>query len=148
MRKINLFLLGIVAILMASCTQNNGNIGFWFGTWQCTEITVDGEPEADYNENLFFKFQTNVCNIVFVSPHNDFSQFFCEFKPQGDGTIILDCSHTSGIDTWHDYEFDIPEGIPFVKGENVLSYSKINSRNVKLTFANEGKTITYTLKKQ
>lgn len=148
MRRLSLIILGIMALFSTSCTQNNGHIGFWFGTWQCSEISVDGERQSGYTGNMFFKFQTNVCDIVIVSTHNDFTQYFCEFKRQDNGTIILDCGHTSGTDSFHDYDFDMPSGLPFIKGENILRYDKINSRKVKLTYDNDGKTYIFTLKKQ
>lgn len=150
MRRLSLILLCIAALLSTSCTQNNGNIGFWFGTWQCSEISVDGERQSDYTGNMFMKFQTDVCDIVVVKDHNDFSQYFAEFKPQDNGTIILDCGHTAGTNDFTDYDFIMPTSpqLPFIKGENILKYDKINSRNVKLTFENDGKTYIFTLKKQ
>lgn len=148
MRRITLLIVGLIALIAGSCTHNNGDIGFWFGTWQLTEISVDGEKQQDYNRNIFFKFQANVCDIITVRQHNDYRQFFAEFKPQENGTIIIDCGHTSGTDDFHDYDFDMPEGVAFKKGENLLKYNKINSRKVTLTFENDGKTIIYTLKKQ
>lgn len=148
MRRLSLIIFGIVALLSTSCTHNNGNIGFWFGTWQCSEITVDGKTDVNYSGNMFFKFQTNVCDILIVSTHNDFTQYFAEFKPQDNGTIILDCSHTAGTDDFQDYDFEIPDGLPFVKGENIIKYNKTSNRKVLLTFENDGKTYIYTLKKQ
>ncbi len=148
MRRLSLIIFGIVALISTSCSQNDGNIGFWFGTWQCSEISIDGEGQSGYTGNMFFKFQTGICDIVVVSSHNDFTQYFCEFKPQDNGTVILDCGHTAGTDSFHDYDFDLPDGLPFVKGDNIFKYDRINSRKVRLTFDNDGKTYIFTLKKQ
>lgn len=146
MRRITLMLIGIVALLSASCTHNNGNIGFWFGTWQCEEITIDGVKKSDYARNMFFKFQANVCDIVVTYPHNEYRQRFAEFKEQGDGTITLDFSYTADGD--FAYDFNPPAESMFSKGLNVIHYTKVNGKKMILTYETEGRTITYILKKQ
>ena len=142
MRILSLIISGIVALFSTSCTQNNGNIGFWFGIWQCSEISIDGERQSEYSGNMFFKFQANLCDILFVYSHNDYQHYLSEFKPQDNRTIILDYGHTSDTNS-----FMPPSGLPFIKGENIIRYDKINSRKVKLTY-DDGKTYIFTLKKQ
>ncbi|MDE6534892.1 MAG: lipocalin-like domain-containing protein [Muribaculaceae bacterium] len=146
MRRLTLLLIGFVALLTASCTHNNGDIGFWFGTWQCEEITIDGVKKTDYTRNMFFKFQTNVCDIVVTYPHNEYRQRFAEFKEHNDGTITLDFSYTADGD--FAYDFNPPAESMLKKGLNVLHYDKINGKKLILTFENDDQTITYTLKKQ
>lgn len=146
MRRITLLLIGIVALLTASCTQNNGNIGFWFGTWQCEEIAIDGVKKTDYTRNMFFKFQANVCDIVTTYPHNEYRQHFAEFKEQDNGTITLDFGYTADGDFC--YEFNPPAESMLEKGQNILTYHKDGSKKMTLTFNANGRTITYKLKKQ
>ena len=61
-----LALVALFAILCMGCTRNNGDIGDWFGTWQMTVITADGEPVAGYERNIFWKFQNEIVNLVMV----------------------------------------------------------------------------------
>ncbi len=66
-----LFLLAILAVGASSCTHNNGDIGFWFGTWQVDKILLDGQPDTTYTKhNMFFQFQTAYFKIVLSEPHN------------------------------------------------------------------------------
>ncbi|MBD5351691.1 MAG: lipocalin family protein [Bacteroides sp.] len=147
MRRFILLIVAALALMAAtSCSHNNGNIGFWFGTWQCDEIAIDGVKMDGYERNMFFKFQTSVCDIVTTYPHEEYRQHFADFKKQGDNTIILDFSYTADGD--FAYDFNPPVESMLKKGENILHYHKKGSKNVILTFENEGKTITYSLKKQ
>ena len=56
----------VVAALLSGCTRNNGDIGDWFGTWQMTELAVDGEPLPSYQDDIFWKFQNNVIELIKV----------------------------------------------------------------------------------
>lgn len=145
MRRLTLLLIGIVALIGASCTHNNGNIGFWFGTWQCESISIDGVEQTDYARNMFFKFQADVCDIITTYPHNEYRQHFAQFKEQGDGTITLDFTYSADGD--FRYEFDPPTESLLEKGVTVMKYHKNGSR-LTLSFDKGGQTITYSLKKQ
>ena len=60
MKKI--LLRGFVVLLMfcgiSSCTQNDGNIGEWFGHWKLNTISVNGAVDDEYGGNIFFSFQS------------------------------------------------------------------------------------------
>ena len=61
MKKI-LYSLCVVSLLLSitGCTQNNGNIGNWFGQWRMDSYKVNGEVQEDYQGNIFFCFQSAV----------------------------------------------------------------------------------------
>lgn len=146
MHRLTSLLIGFALLLTVGCTQNNGNIGIWFGTWQVTQIAVDGEPQKDYDNNMFFKFQANVCDIITVLPHNVYYQHFAEFTEVDSKTIIVDFSHT---DEWNPVEFDAPLSSFLENGKNILKVTKHNNRKLTLTLQTaEGSTVTYSLKKQ
>ncbi len=146
MYRLTSILLGLVLLLTVGCTQNNGNIGLWFGTWQVTEISVDCEPQQDYEKNMFFKFQANVCDVITVFPHETYYQHFAEFTEVDKNTIIVDFSHT---DEWNPVEFDVPTGSFLENGKNIFNVTKHNNRKLTLTLQKpDGTTITYSLKKQ
>ena len=46
-----------VYVMSAGCTRNNGDIGDWFGTWQMTEISVNGVAVGNYEKNIFWQFR-------------------------------------------------------------------------------------------
>ena len=41
-------LLVLIATVLPSCTQNDGNIGDWFGHWKLLSVTVNGEENEEY----------------------------------------------------------------------------------------------------
>ena len=49
MRHIAFIPLLIIMLLISGCTQNNGEIDPWFGTWRLESLTCDGEPADDYH---------------------------------------------------------------------------------------------------
>ena len=59
MKKI-LYSLCVVSLLLSitGCTQNNGNIGNWFGQWRMASYKVTGEVQEDYQGNILFCFQS------------------------------------------------------------------------------------------
>ena len=83
----NIILFAVLLTAAASCTTNNGDIGPWFGTWRVTEITVDGVAEADYQGNLFFKFQSTVFEMLIVYDNHDTESRFGVWSDDGNGTL-------------------------------------------------------------
>lgn len=51
---------------MTSCTENNGDIGMWFGTWHVERIDMDNSPIDEYNGNDFFQFQSTVFQLRYT----------------------------------------------------------------------------------
>lgn len=146
MRTLTSILIGLLTLIFAGCSHNNGNIGNWFGTWHVTEITVNGETLETYNQNMYFKFQANICDIITVSPHHDNFEHFARFQEQDNHTILIDFGHT---DEWNPVEFDAPAESLLENGPNVLKVSNKGSRKKILTLDKEdGTTINYTLRKQ
>lgn len=64
--------LCLIVIVMStiSCTRNNGDIGEYFGTWKLEKITIDGEIDADYDGNMFWKFQSTVFCMQMVDEYH------------------------------------------------------------------------------
>lgn len=56
--------------LFCCCTRNNGDIGPWFGSWQLTEIEIDGAKVSSYGENIFWAFQNDVFSMKYVYPND------------------------------------------------------------------------------
>lgn len=57
-------------VAMSSCTHNNGDIGPYFGTWKMLSVEIDGEVDAGYAGNVFWKFQNQVVCMVRVNEVN------------------------------------------------------------------------------
>lgn len=84
----NMILLAAL-LVVASCTTNNGDIGPWFGTWRVTEITTDGVADADYQGNMFFKFQSTVFEMLLVHDDHGTENRFGIWNDDGKGTLTV-----------------------------------------------------------
>lgn len=140
----NLALLLLLSIPASSCMQHNGDIGEFFGTWKLTSLTVDGNEDPAYNQNVFFQFQTSVIRIVKVEPHQLFSHHLGQWSRQ-DQTLCLDFGFTADAPG----EYEAPQYLYLENGKNMLHIVKLSSRNMELTLGLEnGTTVRYRLKKQ
>lgn len=140
--------LPIIALLLSSCMQHNGNIGDWFGTWKVESISINGISDAAYEGNLFFQFQTDiVClNQVDTDVSNSSMRVFGRWRDEG-STLVLDFSYTAdGMDG----SFTPPEDTYLSKGENILKLQKESSRRMLWTLekTDTSQIIIYSLKKQ
>ena len=67
MRKIyNIVALLLISLFVVSCTHNNGDIGHYFGTWKLEKMTINGENDEEYADNVIWKFQAGVICMVRV----------------------------------------------------------------------------------
>lgn len=51
---------------ITSCTQNNGDIGMWFGTWHVEQIDMDNSPIDGYMGTDFFQFQSTLFQLRYT----------------------------------------------------------------------------------
>lgn len=58
--------LGVIAMLLNSCTQPGGNIGVYFGSWVLESITIDGEDAPDYTIPVCLSFQSNIFDMAMI----------------------------------------------------------------------------------
>lgn len=140
----NIFAI-IALALCTGCTQNNGNIGFWFGTWRVTQVTIDGEPDENYANDLWFKFQTEVCDIIRVTDHNGNSEYWCKWSTSDDDkTLLLDYTFSGHAG------YNPPACLPFQSDAiNTLTVTKHSSRSISLSYQTpSGSTYVYSLKKE
>lgn len=92
---INVVTLCAIAIALAGCTHNNGDIGDLFGTWKLEKMMVDGEIDTDYADNIVWKFQSSIIEMQQVDDvhHEAFNAFGTWSRP-ADGVLKLDFTHT------------------------------------------------------
>ena len=134
-----LLLLGL-----ASCTQSGGYIGKRFGMWKVTEILIDGVRDANYDETMFWSFQSEIIDMKSSAGQ---SIGVCK---EENGTLVLDYRYT---DTAHPEPGSalyspLPQSLLPVNTVIVLEILKLESRHMQLSYTSpEGKTIVYNLKK-
>lgn len=73
MRHIAFIPLLIIMLLTSGCTQNNGEIDPWFGTWRLESLTCDGEPSDDYHGQMTWSFQNDIICLVTDLGHHSYT---------------------------------------------------------------------------
>ena len=129
---------------LASCTDNNGDIGDWFGTWKMTSMATDESIESV--DDIFWKFQNNVVSIIKVDDDQHLNQeSFGTWAQTGD-VLALDFTH-------HDDSGSGPYIPPIdnLRGKNELTVVKLSGDKIVLrqtvTSAAGAIQIVYNLKK-
>ena len=144
MMKKNIYTLVIMVasmLAMTSCTRNNGDIGFWFGTWHVESIEQDGSTINGYNGTNFFQFQNTVFQLRYADDLHDERQTVGRWQDNGNEiTVTFPDEHLVwvqlyGIDT----------------GKDAVNRFKVESHNgsdlVLSLPSTDGHTYRYILKK-
>lgn len=140
----SLFITLLSILPLNGCMQNNGDIGDFFGTWKITSITVDGEPAAGYDGNIFIQFQTTVVRIVESKSHNDYTECFGSWESNGDN-LTLDFHYYVSPEN---SEYHLPDVLGLEKAENHFVITESSSKSMSLLLTGTEKTVVYKLKKQ
>ncbi len=95
MRQVIYSLLMILASVTLCGCQNNGDIGELFGAWKLEKMTIDGENDTNYKNNVVWKFQNNIIQMQRVKEdeHTTVNTYGTWERPE-DGILRLDYTHT------------------------------------------------------
>lgn len=140
----------VVIAALWGCTQNDGRIGVWFGTWTLTSITVDGEAGTDYHDNSTWSFQNSVILIQEEGAHNQYSDHYGSWSEEAE-ILTLDFTHHDTKDTlsWSTL-YKLPQNMYFGmrQGKVRLHIDHLSGSKADLTCVNpDNQTVTYHLKK-
>ena len=86
----------IIALTFNACTHNNGDIGELFGTWKLQSITIDGEIDSSYDNNVLWKFQSSIMSMIRAndSTHNRLETWGTWSYANDDTQLELNFTHT------------------------------------------------------
>lgn len=142
----------IIALTFNACTHNNGDIGELFGTWKLQSITIDGEIDSSYEDNVLWKFQSSVMCMIRAndSTHNRLESWGTWSYANDDTLLELNFTHTDndnpkpGSTKYSPLpETHLPKSTIFT-----LDIIKLNSSEMILIYHSiEGKEYQYKLKK-
>lgn len=140
-----------LALLLGSCTHNDGNIGPWFGTWGMTAMTVDGVPygTTDRGQTLW-EFQSHLVRISRIDAHQTFTGYSWGTWEERDGHLLLDFTHPDNSTPEGDQgEYRAPDWLLMPPGQVIdLAITDNRSRIKSLKYTDpDGKIIIYTIKK-
>ena len=129
---------------ITACTQNDGDIGVWFGTWRLEKITIDGTTDSDYDENVVLKFQNNVMESVAQYEHHVTNNCYAKWTREGD-LLILELPENQDPDTQYGYvgELHLP-WLPLIE----MKVLNLSGKKAELEYETEfGQMIRYYLTK-
>ena len=147
----------MTTVLLSGCTQPEGNIGHWFGSWYLQEILIGGEIDKDYEGYLaddktldrldvLVSFQGNVFNMGYLNGNT----IYGTWSYAGE-TLTLIASYNAG-GGYEDSRFNpYPKVLYFPAGEEEMeiTVTKLTSRTMQWQYTDQalGKVITYNFKK-
>lgn len=139
----------IVVFLPGSCTQNNGDIGEWFGEWKLSSIEINNEPDSQYNNDVLWKFQNNIIEMVVVnSVGHSHSEHYGTWSANDD-TILLNFTHSDDLNPAGAGRYSPPQQTHLPAAIIDLKILKLSSSEIILQYdAAEDCSIIYTLRKR
>jgi len=147
----------VCIIIVCGCTRNNGDIGEWFGTWQITEITADGNACEGYERNIFLKFQNTIVCMVRVNTSVGANHRDEAWGTWGESDGFLSLDFTYSDDKYPIESGEKHQGIYAPFEETHIPYGEVSSLAIEhqsgghMTLrydASGGISYAYTLKKQ
>lgn len=144
--------VAVFSLLFPSCTQPDGNIGDWFGSWHLEEMLIDGELDqeyADYGENnrmqVMVSFQGNIFNMAILNG----DEIYGTWSYAGE-ILTLIANYNSGSGHNSPYFDPFPKVLRFPADvEQVeITVTSITSRKMQWQLINQnGNLITYNFRK-
>lgn len=148
MKKTIYLLLMVIAIATTGCTQDDGYIGDWFGSWHLESILIDGEPEAAYSENpeIMFSFQGEVFNAAYI----DRAEIFGTWSYAGEVlTLIAGYNAGGGASYKHLFNpFPVALHFPADVEQIEITVTHINGDTMQWQYIDQnGNLLTYNFRK-
>lgn len=137
---------------LAACTQNDKVIGNRFGMWKVTEMTINGEKDIEYQNNMYWSFQGDLIMMTLV-PENPFETTSISYGgciKKGDKLILeyrnSDEGHPDPNDSYYSPlpESHLPSNTQIILGIIHLSGSRME---LKYESPEDNEIIVYQLKK-
>lgn len=148
-------ILCCVALLMQSCTQCDGDIGPWYGSWHIEAISIDGAEDVAYNGEIIVSFQGKIFNMGYAAEFTVSNEEFGTWVYAGD-TLTLSLGYNNGdasdvLLPNGDKVFDpFPTPLHFASGEKTVTLKVLSNDGSKMCWQYtdpEGHLLTYSLRK-
>lgn len=148
-RYIRLVVVLVVAVITTGCTQNNGDIGEWFGEWHLNAITINDIDDATYTGDVLWKFQNDIVEMVVVNPiGHSHSEHYGTWSAD-DETLTLNFTHHDDLNAAGSGKYSPPAQTMLPAAVTELKILKLSSREIVLRYDQAAdKSIVYTLKKR
>lgn len=149
---IKLLILCLTLGFFSGCTQPDGKIGDWFGSWYLEEMMIDGETDEDYASNkqedrlqVMISFQSNVFNIGYLNG----SAIYGTWSYAGEIlTLIAGYNSGSGYNSLYFNPYPIVMHFPAEIEELEITVTKLTGRIMQWQHTDtQGRLITYNFRK-
>lgn len=147
-----IIILIIMALSFNACTHNNGDIGSLFGTWKLQSISINGNTDTSYQNNILWKFQASVICMVRVNDdtHVKHESWGTWSYANDETQLTLDFTHTDNDNpnTGSSKYSPLPETYLPESAVSTLDIIKLNSNEMILIYHSaDGKEYQYKFKK-
>lgn len=149
MNRLSYLIILVAAILtLPGCTQNDGDIGPWFGTWRLEQILVDGADDEAYNHDIIWKFQSDVISMVVVDDATHTAASTWGTWSEADNTLTLNFSYSDTANPAGSFKYSPPAATHLPPGISRLSIISLSKGEITLGYIDQqGVTYTYKLAK-
>lgn len=138
--------------LLTGCVTNDGDIGFWYGTWAFDKITVDGVEVNDWQTPDTWSnvsFQNNIAAFASVSADGGYMQRWCTWTADDKtGTIAFDFTHSDNQTAAGTGKYEAPGWLYFQPGVTVITYEHSGNNMRWTNTLSDGRRIEYQLHKE
>lgn len=146
MKRISRLVLLLFCCVLSGCTQPDGYIGDWFGSWHLEEIIVDGTADDNYKKDIAFNFQSKIYSCGFLSLVEVYGNWSCAGE-----TLTLIAGYQDRDNYYVNLLYDpfpkvmqLPSGVDQVE----ITVTYINSRTMQWQHVNQhGQLMTYNFRK-
>ena len=148
MKGLKYILVLTLTLLLGSCTQPDGHIGDWFGSWHLETIMINGEEETSYSENpeIMFSFQGKVFNASYMER----AEIYGSWSYAGE-VLTLVASYNAGSGANNKNLFD-PFPVAMHLAADVeqveITVTEINGKTMQWQYIDQnGRLLTYNFRK-
>ncbi len=121
----------LAAVLLCSCTQNNGHIGKLFGTWVLTERLADGAAiEKPYDADAYMSFQNNIVHFRTVENNYDLIEYKTATWIRMGDSLSFDFDNTS--DAGNPDIYSAPAWLEPVGTDVVMNINRLDGAHLEL----------------
>lgn len=153
MKKTAYILFSLIALCLTSCTQPDGNIGDWFGSWHLEEILINGEVDPDYRQyreennsmQVMVSFQGKVFNMSYLNG----PEIYGSWSYAGE-VLTLIASYNAGSGYQYSTFNPYPTVLHFPADEEQIeiTVTEINGKTMQWQYIDQnGRLLTYNFRK-
>lgn len=147
-KLISLFVVLSIFLSLESCTQPDGYIGKWFGSWHLESILINGETDTLYsqNPNIMFSFQGNIFHCLYLES----AEIYGSWTYEGEILTLIAKSLSGGGANQSQYfnPFPVVMYLPANVEQVEITVTSITNKTMQWQYIDQnGQLLTYNFRK-